>query len=181
MRRSLVIGLALASCADPPHVSPVFESEALLADHDDWEPTVAADPNGPFVYVAITRFGRTVPEKPHVPGLEQTTGDPRFERTPRVSPSRPSRPLSTMTWRAECCDRRFQFRDACHEEPSVIVVLPDRSSRILATTLRDGMHRAGTSALGLESARHAARAIWVRIPARTNKPRRSSSSTSLNR
>ncbi|MGZ8619606.1 MAG: hypothetical protein ACXWYE_06865, partial [Actinomycetota bacterium] len=25
--------------------------------HDDWEPAVAADPNDPWVYVAVTRYG----------------------------------------------------------------------------------------------------------------------------
>ena len=28
--------------------------------HDDWEPAVAADPNAPWVYIAVTRFGAPV-------------------------------------------------------------------------------------------------------------------------
>jgi len=34
-----------------------FDGETLYGDGNDWEPDIAADPNGPYVYVLTTRFG----------------------------------------------------------------------------------------------------------------------------
>ena len=56
----LGVGIGLVGCKppdDPEIVSTSgFDDEQLWSDNDDWEPTVAADPNGPYVYEATTRL-----------------------------------------------------------------------------------------------------------------------------
>ena len=53
--------------ADPvdtsePDSPPTFAAEALWSESDDWEPTVAADLGGPWVYQSTTRIGADIAE-----------------------------------------------------------------------------------------------------------------------
>lgn len=44
--------------AVPSPRTPGADVERLMSDYDDWEPAVAADPSGPYVYQFTTRYNR---------------------------------------------------------------------------------------------------------------------------
>jgi BNR repeat-like domain len=72
-------GVAEAITADP---APGWSGEYVVnARKDDWEPAIAADPNGPYVYLLVTRIGERKICKGNCPrafiALERSTDNGR--------------------------------------------------------------------------------------------------------
>jgi hypothetical protein len=68
---------AEARAAAPESAAPGWAGEIKLGTEDTWEPTIAADPSGPYVYTMYNRFGgpKACKNCPAIPMLLRVSSD----------------------------------------------------------------------------------------------------------
>ena len=68
---------AQARAAAPEAAAPGWAGEIKLGTEDTWEPTIAADPSGPYVYAMYNRFGgpKACKQCPPIPMLLRVSSD----------------------------------------------------------------------------------------------------------
>ena len=71
------IGRSEARAVAPLAPAPGWAGEIKLGTEDTWEPTIAADPSGPYVYVMYNRFGgpKACKQCPPIPVLLRVSSD----------------------------------------------------------------------------------------------------------
>ena len=68
---------AESRAAAPEAAAPGWAGEIKLGTEDTWEPTIAADPSGPYVYAMYNRFGgpKACKTCPAIPMLLRVSSD----------------------------------------------------------------------------------------------------------